>query len=208
MRTVQYPSEQSEQKKAGNHHGFLLVVLLEAYLLLGVFLLELLHSSFSIDNLLFAGVKRVALGAYIQMDVLPCGSGAYNLAAGADNLDFFVIRVNSCFQFSPPDVRSNIKMFNSNRFVQFLAIPPGHRPNHHPCVGTHSNGFSGPYCLAFQARRPGSLEWSENDSECHPRANISLPAKRSCNLAFFLDFAGLAQVHLQVKERRNGPEIN
>jgi hypothetical protein len=98
-------SHSAEQKKAGNRNGFLLVVLLEAYLLLRVFLLEFLHSSFGIDDLLFAGVERMALGAYIQVDILPRGSGSYYLAAGADHLDFLVIRMNSCFQLSPPDVR-------------------------------------------------------------------------------------------------------
>jgi hypothetical protein len=98
-------SHPAEQKKAGNRNGFLLVVLLEAYLLLRVFLLELLHPSFGINDLLFAGVERMALGTYIQVDILPCGSGSYYLAAGADHLDFLVIRMNSCFQLRPPDVR-------------------------------------------------------------------------------------------------------
>jgi L-aspartate oxidase len=75
----------------------------EAYLLLCVFLLKLLYPAFSVDDLLLACIKRMALGAYVNMYILSCRSRGDRFAAGADNPYFFVLRMNFCFQFSPPE---------------------------------------------------------------------------------------------------------
>jgi hypothetical protein len=49
------------KKKTGNRNGFLFLYGFLRRLLLGVFLLELLHPSLGIKNLLFAGKERVTL---------------------------------------------------------------------------------------------------------------------------------------------------
>ena len=41
----------------------------------GVFLLKLLYPSFSINELLFAGEERMALGTYINVYLILCGPG-------------------------------------------------------------------------------------------------------------------------------------
>jgi hypothetical protein len=62
-----------------------------------VFLFELLHAPAGIDELLFAGVKRVALGAHFKVQVVPGGTGGKFIAAGALNLNFFVRRMDAFF---------------------------------------------------------------------------------------------------------------
>jgi hypothetical protein len=45
--------------------------------------------------------------------------------------------------------------------------------NHHQlCAGTHSPGFSGPYCLT-QSEQPGASEQRDNEGEFFPLADIS-----------------------------------
>lgn len=87
------------------------------YLLLCVFSLEFLHSSFSVNDLLLACEERMTFGTYIKMNIWPCRFCDKGLTAGADNLCVFIIRVYSCFQFSPPETK--IKYIN--KFSVILA---------------------------------------------------------------------------------------
>ncbi len=50
-----------DRKKQETRHGFLFFLNLFAYLLLCVFLLELLYPSFGINDLLFTGKERMTL---------------------------------------------------------------------------------------------------------------------------------------------------
>ena len=63
-----------------------------------VFLLEFLDASRSVDDLLLAGVKRMALGAHLDVDILTHGRAGYEFAAtAANNIYVFVFRMNFVF---------------------------------------------------------------------------------------------------------------
>jgi len=60
--------------------------------------LELLHASCGVDELLFAGVERMALCANFNADLFLSGAGYERVAAGADDLRLWkIVRVDSCF---------------------------------------------------------------------------------------------------------------
>lgn len=67
-------------------------------LFLCVFFLELLYPSFGIQYLLFAGEERMALGADIELYIVPRGLCGKSLAAGAGDLYLFIFRMDSLFQ--------------------------------------------------------------------------------------------------------------
>jgi hypothetical protein len=72
-------------------------------LFLSVFFLEFFDPSLSINNLLFSCKEGVTLGAYVDTDILSCRSRHKSLTAGADNLDFFILRMNFLLQSFPPE---------------------------------------------------------------------------------------------------------
>ena len=68
----------------------------------GVFLLEFAHAAFGVHDLLFAGVKRMALRTYFDMQFLAQGGACRErIPAGANDLDFLVFRVNVGFHSAP-----------------------------------------------------------------------------------------------------------
>ncbi len=78
---------------------------LTAYLLLGVFLLKLLHPALSVNYLLLSCIERMALGADIEMNLFSGRFCSKGLAAGAAHLNFLIFRMNSFLQFNPPEIR-------------------------------------------------------------------------------------------------------
>ena len=56
-------------------------------------LVELGHASAGINQLLLAGIERVALGANFDLDVLLRGTGLNDLTARASNRRLFVLRM-------------------------------------------------------------------------------------------------------------------
>jgi hypothetical protein len=68
---------------------------------LAVFLAEFVDSAGSVNNLLGAGIERVALRTYFNVEHGFCnhGLGLEAVATAASNGEFFVIRVNICFHF-------------------------------------------------------------------------------------------------------------
>jgi len=62
-------------------------------------LFKLIDTSARVDKLLFAGKKRVAFGAYVNLDVFLAGEGFVFLAASASDDCFFIYRMNSCLHF-------------------------------------------------------------------------------------------------------------
>lgn len=70
----------------------------ESSLFLGVFLTEFFHPAGGIENLLFAGVERMTLRAYFDMQIPTHGRARLKLiAATASNGNFSVIRMNFRF---------------------------------------------------------------------------------------------------------------
>ena len=58
-------------------------------------LAEALNAATGVENLLFAGIKRMARGAHLQMNIfLQGGAGGYHVAAAAGRLDFPIFRVD------------------------------------------------------------------------------------------------------------------
>lgn len=68
-----------------------------AGLLEAVLLVELVHAAAGVDELLLAGVERVALGADFNRDVLLGGTGLNHVAAGAANRGRLIIGMNTFF---------------------------------------------------------------------------------------------------------------
>jgi len=67
-----------------------------------VLLLELLDATFRIHDLLFAGIKRMALGADIDMDLLAGRRGYKCFAACACDFYLFIVRMYVFFHGEPP----------------------------------------------------------------------------------------------------------
>jgi hypothetical protein len=64
-------------------------------LLHAVFLTEFFHATGGIDDLLFAGIERMAQGAHFDMQVPAVGGTRLEaVSAAASDVDFFVIRVS------------------------------------------------------------------------------------------------------------------
>jgi hypothetical protein len=72
-------------------------------LFLGVFSPKLLDPSLSINDLLFSCKERMALGTYIDADILSCRFCQNSLTAGTDNFNFFILWMNFFFQSFPPE---------------------------------------------------------------------------------------------------------
>jgi len=79
----------------------------KAYILVGFILLlirhiisfsELVNSSACINQLLLAGKKRVTFRANFNVDIFPCRTGLYNLAAGAGYTGTNIFRMDITFQ--------------------------------------------------------------------------------------------------------------
>ena len=64
-------------------------------LLDAVFPVELVHAAAGIDKLLLAGVKRVALGADLNGDILAGAAGLDDVAAGAADRRRLVVRMDA-----------------------------------------------------------------------------------------------------------------
>ena len=63
-------------------------------------LVETVNTSTGVNQLLLAGIERVALGANFDLDVLLRGTGLNDLTARASNRRLFVLRMDSflhCF---------------------------------------------------------------------------------------------------------------
>ena len=63
-------------------------------------LVETVNTSTGVNQLLLAGIERVALGANFNLDVLFGGAGLNNLAARASDCSLFVLRMDTflhCF---------------------------------------------------------------------------------------------------------------
>ena len=66
-----------------------------------VTLIEAIHASCSVDQLLLTGKKRVAGGTDFHVQVALFGrAGLERFAAGAGNVDLYVFGVNSWFHYS------------------------------------------------------------------------------------------------------------
>src|SRR5512139_1144880 len=78
---------------------------LKIYLLLGVFLLELLNSSFGVDQLLLAREKGMALRADVHAYRLERRASSEGFSAGAHYLRLGVVGVYLLFQRWPPPVQ-------------------------------------------------------------------------------------------------------
>src|SRR5258706_1845353 len=79
---------------------------------------ELLDAPGRVDELLLAGEERVALGADLQPQLLASGPGDEGLAAGADDGQLLVVRVDLRFH------RFLRKGGYSRRFSDSAATPP------------------------------------------------------------------------------------
>ena len=76
-----------------------------AGLLEAVLLVEFVHAAAGVDELLLAGVERVALGADLDGDVLLRGAGLVHGAAGAADRGRLVIRMDTVFHSHSPHNR-------------------------------------------------------------------------------------------------------
>ena len=65
-------------------------------LLEAVLPVEFINAAAGVDQLLLAGVERVALGANFNGDVLLGGAGLDHIAAGAADRGGFIIGMDSC----------------------------------------------------------------------------------------------------------------
>jgi hypothetical protein len=72
------------------------------FLLQTVFLVETINTSTGVNQLLLAGVERVALGADFNLDVLFGGAGLNDLAACASDGRLLVLGVDTFLHFSSP----------------------------------------------------------------------------------------------------------
>ena len=70
-------------------------VLQRHFLLQTKSLVETINTSTGVDQLLLAGVERVALRADLDTDVLLGGTGRENVATSAANRSLFVIRMDT-----------------------------------------------------------------------------------------------------------------
>lgn len=84
--------------KQKGSQGCLFVGVVDMHQLHTVFLAELFNTACSVDNLLLAGVKRVALGAHFNVQRLTAGgTGLEGVAATASYGNFIVVRMNVGF---------------------------------------------------------------------------------------------------------------
>ena len=65
-------------------------------------LLETIYTSAGIDELLLAGIERVALGANFNGDVLAGGAGLDDVAAGAPDSGLIILGVDAFLHCSSP----------------------------------------------------------------------------------------------------------
>lgn len=73
--------------------------LLRGRLAFGVFAAEALDTTRCVNQFLLAGKERVASGADLGVDVSTMGGASDEaVSAGANDADFFVIGMNSCFR--------------------------------------------------------------------------------------------------------------
>ena len=66
-------------------------------------LVEAINTSTGVNQLLLAGIERVALGADLNGDVLLGGAGLDDVAAGASDGGLLVIGMDSFFHFDSPN---------------------------------------------------------------------------------------------------------
>ena len=69
-----------------------------------VFFSEPFDAACGVYQFLFAGEEGVAGGAYLNLDILGCGTGLYHVAAGAGYLCHFILGMNLAFHFYPPKI--------------------------------------------------------------------------------------------------------
>src|SRR5688500_17427605 len=82
--------------KKGTERGALWVYESVQVLFRGVLLTEVLDATSGIDELLFAGIERMAAGADFDLQVVAYrGARLKGVAARAGNVDLFVLRVNA-----------------------------------------------------------------------------------------------------------------
>ena len=60
-------------------------------------LVEAINASTGVNQLLLAGIERVALGANLNTDVLLSGAGGKSVTAGATNGGLLVVRMDAFF---------------------------------------------------------------------------------------------------------------
>ena len=60
-------------------------------------LVETINASTGVNQLLLAGIERVALGANLNTDVLLGGAGGKSVTAGATNGGLLVVRMDAFF---------------------------------------------------------------------------------------------------------------
>ena len=58
-------------------------------------LIETINTSTGVNQLLLAGIERVALGADFDLDVLLGGTGSKSITAGATDRSLFVVRMDA-----------------------------------------------------------------------------------------------------------------
>src|ERR1700728_374575 len=70
----------------------------------GVLLAELVHAARGVHHLLLAGIKRMAVGADVEAQIMPDGRARLEtVPAAAGNGDFFVLRMEGGFHDSLPE---------------------------------------------------------------------------------------------------------
>jgi hypothetical protein len=96
-----------QHQKSGfrlNPEGGLFFFFFGFFSVITVFFLKLFHPSGTVDEFLFSGKKRVALGANFHPDFIFGGSGFKGIAAGTDYLAFFIIRMDIFSHINSPQI--------------------------------------------------------------------------------------------------------
>lgn len=91
---------------------------------LGVFATEALHAARGVDQLLFAGKERVAVGANFGVDIAFIrGARGEVVPTGADHFDLVIVRMNPCLRHDSKTLSlqssySTVKMRNAQWKIQ------------------------------------------------------------------------------------------
>ena len=92
--------------KGGRYHKIVKTILFFClFLKFLVFFSKSFNTSGCIHQFLFTGKKRMALGADLNTDIFAGGAHRHNIAAGAFNICFRILRMNIRFHFFQPPVK-------------------------------------------------------------------------------------------------------
>ena len=96
-----------------------------------VFTVEFFYTPGSIEKLLLAGVKRMTVGAYLNVHILHGGVGLDLMPTGTMEGNFEVLWVNICFHKLPRATSS--WSTRNRRWFWFLSFLPRGGPSYHGC---------------------------------------------------------------------------